>query len=175
MKVSPDGSLIAIAQLVMHDPDLSYPGGLVNTKSELQLLRFDRFSGTVNSNYCYKLDSTDTANFGFYGVEFSPNGKYLYANVFDGSAGQVLQFDIQESISNGPSRKIVGSGMNVALQLGPDGKIYQARANQSTLDVIHFPNEEGVDCQFESSGLSLGSGVCQMGLPNQHARIIYAG
>ena len=167
MKVSPDGSLIAVAQLVMNDPDLSYPGGLVNTKSELQLLRFDRFSGTVNSNYCYKLDSTDTANFGFYGVEFSPDGKYLYANVFDGSAGQVLQFDIQESISNGPSRKIVGSGMNVALQLGPDGKIYQARANQSALDVIHFPNEEGVDCQFESSGLSLGSGVCQMGLPNQ--------
>ena len=45
MKVSPDGSLIAVAQLVMNDPDLSYPGGLVNTKSELQLLRFDRFSG----------------------------------------------------------------------------------------------------------------------------------
>ena len=30
-----------------------------------------------------------------------------------------------------------------------------------------FQMKKGVDCQFESSGLSLGSGVCQMGLPNQ--------
>jgi hypothetical protein len=53
-----------------------------------------------------------------------------------------------------------------ALQLAPDGKIYQAMPNQTYLSVINDPNELGLACNRVRQGLTLDSGgISRYGLP----------
>ena len=162
LKASPQGDYLAAAQLVMQDPVLGWPAGVV-LESELQILGFDNNTGMIVSANCVKLDSSSTGTLGFYGVEFSPSGDYLYANFQPTS--ELYQFDM--NAVNIPASKInIGTGDQGSLQLGPDSKIYQADANGSTIDVINFPEVAGAGCSFVAGGQSIGTGICKTGLPN---------
>ncbi len=112
-----------------------------------------------------------------YGVEFSPNSRYLYLTTEDSSNFKkmnIYQFDLFA----GDSNAIKSSGIKVgyvmnnsaigrgALQVGPDQKIYVARAEKQYLAVINNPNLRGVDCDLDSIGIQLGTNqYCQYGLP----------
>ena len=77
------------------------PAGVV-LESELQILGFDNNTGVIVSANCVKLDSSSTGTLGFYGVEFSPSGDYLYANFQPTS--ELYQFDM--NAVNIPASKI---------------------------------------------------------------------
>jgi len=162
MKSSPNGNYLALGQIVLRNPALPLPGAYV-MESELQLLGFDPGTGALIPTNCFKLDSITAGTFGFYGVEFSSSGDYLYAN--NDPLAELYQFDM--NAANISTSKInIGIGVQGSLQLAPNGKIYQARANNNSIDVINDPNLAGLGCGFVALGQTIGTGVCKTGLPN---------
>lgn len=103
-----------------------------------------------------------------YGLEFSPDSKILYGSKWAGTQ-QVYQWDICNTNTAAvvASALMVGSGGNThgQMQLGPDGKIYVARAGSSFLGVINNPNTLGVGCGYNQNGVSVAPGTSQYGLP----------
>jgi len=104
-----------------------------------------------------------------YGIEFSPNGKYLYVNTWKYNPGQFLwQYDLEagdpEEIIN--SEFEIAIGTEGALQLAPDGRIYIAKAQTHNLSRINQPNEKGENCEFMTNAVFLEDATCMWGLPN---------
>ena len=104
-----------------------------------------------------------------YGVCFSPNNNVLYT-VGDGGTPPMWQYDITSNnlatimASQYTVATLTSSGG--AIQMGPDGKMYVCNYSSSFLDVINNPNVLGVGCNFVANAVSLGSGMCMIGLPN---------
>ncbi|HEY0029386.1 MAG TPA: T9SS type A sorting domain-containing protein [Bacteroidia bacterium] len=93
-----------------------------------------------------------------YGVEFSPNGMFLYISSYNVSC-KLAQFNI--SLSTLPLILASKTPLSVTddlygLQLGPDGKIYVARSyGSSFLGVINSPNIAGSSCNWVENGFNL--------------------
>ncbi len=103
-----------------------------------------------------------------YGLEFSPDSKILYGSKW-ASSNQVFQWDLCQASPAGvvASALMVGSGGNThgQMQLGPNGRIYIARAGSNQLAVINNPNTLGMGCGYNQNGVTLTSGTSQYGLP----------
>jgi hypothetical protein len=158
MKASPDGRKLAL--------------NMAQIYRMTQLFDFDNNNGIISN--AITLDSLN----GFpYGIEFSANSSVLYIGDWSSanSTDYIKQFNL---ISSTPidiinSKLIVGSltvtsdtGNAGSFQLGPDGRIYIAKTNNSNLAIINHPNTVGPSCDFDSIGISLNSGISQLGLPN---------
>lgn len=111
----------------------------------------------------------------FRAFEFSPDGTKLYAtgSINGGIPSQIFQWDL----CAGSNTAIIASQYTIAatfladgLQLAPDGKIYAARDNQTTLGVINNPNTAGAGCNYVNLGQSIAPKVCKSGLPNFMSR-----
>jgi PKD repeat protein len=114
-----------------------------------------------------------------YGLEFSPNSRYLYVSEQDPQASDTMyisQFDLYAGDTNAikNSKVRVGTTTNEAaigrgaLQVAPDQKIYITRAEMPRMAVINNPNLKGVECGFVSDGLiwnSISAHICKYGLP----------
>ncbi|MEL6637326.1 MAG: gliding motility-associated C-terminal domain-containing protein [Bacteroidota bacterium] len=117
-----------------------------------ELFDFDPATGVVSNPI-----SIDTENLA-YGIEFSPDNSKLYINSlsglhqFDLSAGTGTPADI-----NGSKTQIRSGGcLPAGMQLGPDGRIYVSRCN-NTLGVIRRPNRAGTACDYRNSGVQFSS------------------
>ena len=153
LKFSPDGTKLAAA--------------LWRDNNKFEVYDFDRSTGKVSN----------PRGFGpyqeAYGVEFSPDGRYLYGTCNGNSAGaigragasetQLIQIDLKtkktETVGRSSNHKIG------ALQRGPDGRIYVAREDNSFLGVIENPNAAGAACRYVDDGLNLGGRRSKLGLP----------
>lgn len=132
---------------------------------------FDNSTGIADSSTRLDLQGTAWS----YGVEFSPDGNLLYCSTLS-NPQEILQFDL--SLGNDSiiyaNRYVITSGTGLgcssfrygALQLGPDGKIYGVNVCDSSLFVINYPDLPGASCGFVSQAVALGSGTCDLGLPN---------
>jgi WD40 repeat protein len=123
----------------------------VSYQDTAQIFDFDRETGEVSNPI--SLPFYDHV----YGLEFSPDGNLLYVTTnYDSYA--LWQFDL----TSGNADTILASaeaistldGLN-GLQLGPDHKIYAARAWSGYLGVINDPNVAGVNCNFDETGIYL--------------------
>lgn len=145
MKSSPDGSKIAVA---------------IEGIGKYQLFDFNNATGQLSNPVDFP-DIYPSA----YGVEFSPNGRFLYGSERWGN--KIHQFDIQAS--DIPASETVvatlSSNNGGALQLATDGKIYLARNQKDYLGVIHQPNEAALNCQYEDNGAYLEGKKSKEGLP----------
>lgn len=99
-----------------------------------------------------------------YGVEFSPNSRYLYTSSLE-------QFDLkvydEQTIQNSMVKLDTQSIFDYwrAIQLAPNGKIYFCGTNdRSYLGVINEPNKPGIDCDLQHYGVKLHA-KCALGLP----------
>jgi len=158
MKFSVDGKKIAICN---------------NTNpASLDLYDFNKSTGAVSN----RLDLYDVvAADDFYGLEFSPNNRYLYVTNGD----NVSQYDISSGVAATikSSRIVIGTPVSGAiavrqLQLAPDGKIYCAQTKTSTfLGIINNPNVAGSGCNWDAVGFDVdpdGNGFSpRFGLPSQ--------
>ena len=151
MKASPDGTKLSTA--------------LWNSGNLFELFDFDKATGIVSNALTLPFH---TAGSGAYGVEFSPNNRYLYCAWI--TPGDVRQYDVQA----GSPAAIIASevflgttaiAFNGALQLGPDKKIYLAQYGATYLGVINNPDVGGLGCNFVDVGPSI-AGISQLGLPN---------
>ncbi len=151
MKISPDGSRLAIANYV--------------NSGTGELFDFDNSTGIVSNPIL--LPGPWATNFP-YGVEFSPNSQVLYIHTA-GGGGAISQFDITlgSAAAVNASKFVVFQQTGVfgsALQLGPDGKIYSGHFSGNALSVIHDPNTLGAGCNFTFGTVPI-TGTCRLGLP----------
>ncbi len=157
MKASPDGKKLAFAVY-----DL---GG----QHYVQLCDFNPSTGSVSNPIII-----NTAG-NCYGVEFSPNSKYLYYTGCSASASSTINI-YQVDLCAGSNAAITSSssiaggssvGFIRTIQLGPDGKLYFSRFGQNSIGVIDFPNLPAPACGFNVNGVTLSSGaICKAGLAN---------
>lgn len=132
-KFSPDGRLIAMV-----------------SQRSIDILNFDRATGIVTAHSRIEYPPTKQFQWGyFYGVEFSPNGKYLYfTDMFDGNINRhaigksgdlPTPFKATDLLGNWPTggRNNFHTG---ALQLAPNGKIYGTKVTTNELFEIGDPD-----------------------------------
>lgn len=158
MKASPNGKKLAVVNQNTCD----------NIK---EIFDFNDTTGIVSNwiNLKLQIDS-----FGSYGTSFSPDNSKLY--ISDNFYSKIYQYDLlagggqADSIKNS---KITISNLPqftgeipLAIQIGPDKKIYVARADRTFLAVINNPNIQGLGCNFQDNAVSLNNKTCNMGLPN---------
>ncbi len=141
MKASPRGDLIALA---------------LQGDKKYNLLDFNNSTGAVSN----PRSTGPSYNFA-YGVEFSPDGSKLYVT----SAQGLYQYDLSTAATGKPfgDSTFLGVDPTVAIQLGPDGKIY---CNERFhLGAINKPNLAGFNCNYSSQAISLSSRFANSGLP----------
>ena len=125
----------------------------LGTKSQIgsgvriQLVDFNNATGEFSNVRIFGYGSVNGGFVNVYGLEFSPDGRFLYVSDF----GKVVQFDISLSTIT----QIRQSGIQVSppisyfiagsLQLGPDGRIY---GNGRELFAINYPEFSGTACGF---------------------------
>lgn len=142
LKISPNGKWLALA---------------IRYKYMFELFDFNATSGVVSN----PLPITGFSN--TYGVEFSPDNTRLYLTDYGG----VYQYDLTAGSPDAilASKNKVGAVTNAwAVQLALNGKIYVSTFN-STLDVIHNPNNLGAACNYQIAGQDLGGQGATLGLP----------
>ncbi|MEP2236884.1 MAG: T9SS type B sorting domain-containing protein [Maribacter sp.] len=146
IKASPDGTKVAVAHM-----------GLTT-----ELLDFDSATGVL-SNALNLFDLSEAYKL-FYGVEFSPNSRFLY--VANRSEWDLLQYDTAAADIRA-SRVSIDTEDNGghAIQLGIDGKIYIADYLKPTLSVIENPNLQGLACNLNYNAIDLGGRLSVNGLP----------
>jgi len=159
MKISPNSTRIAAA----HGWSVNY----------IELGNFNRLTGEITNTIRLSVSPPGYSGFetGPYGVEFSPDSRFLYVYcAYGGSKSQIYQFDLNNptvaDIMN--SRQLI-TELNYAyagsLQLGPDQKIYVTNSFDSSLSVINQPNNPFPLCDFQFAQHKLNS-KCALGLPN---------
>lgn len=181
MKFSPNGKLLCHY--------LSFSG-------RLQLFDFDNSTGVLSnlrtspaSFLTNFIGSNNAVGNQIYGVEFSPNSRFVYIcnnNSTTGNPVEVWQFPtnapnfwqlgvtVHGVLPPPPQVSVFVVGQHYGMQLGPDGRIYIARAGISSMSVIDKPNLQGAACNFIYGGFNFGTnivglygtlGACQGGTP----------
>jgi gliding motility-associated-like protein len=149
---------------VLEARSISYTQG-----GELYLYDFDNSTGIV-SKPIPLLTKEDGGS--FYGIEFSPNGQYLYAeidyltasqsSIFNFLGGEIAQFDLTTSDIPSSKRTIYQDNFLLfrgAMQLGIDGKIYHSRLGLPALSVLSNPNDREVPVNYVYSEFALATGT----------------
>lgn len=155
LKASPDGNKLVCVN-----------GQGCNNISEL--FDFDNTTGIISN--LVQL-STDSVAVGLLGASFSPDNSKLYISSWINN-DRIYQYDLSSGIPSTivNSKTIIASHAGgpwyQAMQLGPDGKIYVAIRNQTSLGVINNPNLSGASCDFVDLSISLSGKFCSLGLPN---------
>ena len=148
MKSSPDGSQLAVA---------------VKGLDLVELFDFDNATGVFSNPLTFEFAAGALT----YGVEFSPNGSFLYVTC--GSENKVYQFNLQagsdEAIKASKYELAKTNGWAGALQLAKDGKIYVSPYNSKYLDVIENPDAPGTECRYVKEKIDLLGKYCQLGFP----------
>ncbi len=171
LKLSPDGTRMACANM-----DGVFQSGLQD--DVFYLYDFDASTGLVSNQQELFISSPSPSP---YGIEFSPNNRFLYVHSSNNAPAQgnnpqdhqstLTQFDldapdIQASEFTIDQRQLYRG----ALQLGPDGKIYRALSSTYSggipfLGVINNPNEAGAACNYVHQAIDLFPNQSSQGLP----------
>jgi gliding motility-associated-like protein len=160
MKISPDGSKLALAIL---------------GSSIYEIFNFDASTGKVSNAITSPPVFTEP-----WGIEFSPDSRYLYATVTptqpwtpsDTMYSYLYQFDVNQggAIFNNYTTIATDNLGNYfgGIQLGTDGRIYVSRSpnGYSSLGVIQNPKRPGLACNFESNAKDLLGRRSWYGFPN---------
>lgn len=149
LKASPDGRRLAIA----------------HGRLSVQLFDFNTTTGRVSNTVTLK-EECAIGDCRYYGVEFSPNGQYLYVNS-GGNNNGVFQYNVNATDPLSSEIFIANCNLCESMQLGPDNKIYVAKQGSYELDVINTPNNEGIDCGYSVDDLYLAGRHSQGGLPQK--------
>ena len=162
MKISPDGSKLALA---IFGSDI------------IEIFDFNNSTGNITN-----VISSGPVFDEVFGIEFSPDSRYLYATTTSASMpmpvytppSYLYQFDVNrgdEIFSHGFYNTIAidtsGSYFG-GMQLGTDGRIYVSRSpyDSAALSVIVNPKRHGDACNFTANAIDLQGRSCRFGFPN---------
>ena len=164
MKISPDGRKLAMACNGPATVTTLGNGGF-------QLFDFDAATGVISNSLVIN------SQVGAYGVEFSPDGKYLYGGIASSGIfmnAALLQWNICQSSTAAIVASQYSVGFNTAygttsIQRAVDDKLYIAPNNPSNfyaLHVINNPNNAGAAMGLSLNAISTGTKQVTLGLPN---------
>jgi gliding motility-associated-like protein len=156
-----------------------FEGGLDDDDDGIEVCRFNDSDGTIEYLYCFRIrdNSYPGSMLLPFGVEFSPDSRYLYITTqnpdVDGT-GQIYQFDVQniEDSALFVSSKIkIGIGKErEGIQLSSDGRIYvtglTSVGETEYLGVINNPWKNGPGCDYHDSAVYLVPGIATQSLPS---------
>lgn len=146
LKADPQGRKIAMASSV---------------PQAVTILDFDRLTGQLSNPISLPV-------LGPYGVEFSPNSRFLYATSF--LIREIFQFDLGVSSDRiASTRQTIGTtaaGTTGAIQMAPNSRLYVAHFNESHISEIRYPDRAGTACDYRDLSISLGDRTSRYGLPN---------
>jgi len=146
LKADPQGRKIAMASSV---------------PQAVTIFDFDRLTGQLSNSISLPV-------LGPYGVEFSPNSRYLYATSF--LIREIFQFDLGVSSDRiASTRNTIGTtaaGTTGAIQMAPNSRLYVAHFNESHISEIRYPDRAGIACDYRDLSVSLGDRTSRYGLPN---------
>jgi len=155
MKISPDGKLLAVA---------GFDNVASSNTSFIELFKFNATTGLVSGFDGFLVPKVTMAKKA-YGIEFSPNSRYLYAGTRVTTSNNLYRFDtIGNTLSSdwtynfGNNRQIPGS-----FQLAPDGKIYIAVNGLPLLRFIDNPDDP-----FPASNINVGTFTLASGSASTH-------
>ena len=151
IKVSPDGARLVSTRY---------------TSNTWELLDFNNATGVLSGGLSFWLPPYPTTAAILYGIEFSPNSKFVYTGG-PVSNGNIYQYDVSvyNAVNIQSSVKTVGTDAIGGLQLGPDNKIYCALAGGRKLGVINAPDMPGTACNYVAGQIDLKQGTNRFGLP----------
>lgn len=157
MRINPQGNKMAIVYY---------------ERQGIEVLDFDRSTAQLSNPVFYELDEQP------YGLEFSPDGAYLYATQEESFTNNKLyQYDLSYSTPT----QVVDSAYLVTqanrpfnIRLGPDYKIYTTSLNDSFLNVINQPNLKGMACAYQEKAVDLAFGGNFYGLPYMLSSQLFA-
>lgn len=140
-----------------------------STGSFVELFDFDNASGTVTNSRLIDMQETDPV----YGMAFSNGSTKLYLTTLSGTS-KLIQYDLDSIHAPTAAADIEATkfdeysgGANYgSLQLGPDGIIYMAVDNASTIGTIGTPEGDDAGAGFNVSGFDLLTRTSRLGLPN---------
>jgi hypothetical protein len=122
------------------------------------IMDFDRCTGEFsNVDTVFNEASTDPINnplSGCVSLEFSPNGRFVYAsNVINLNQYDLLSANIQDSVAVYTADSNEFYGINL-IQSAPDGKIYGSTFNGGlkAFHVVNYPDSLGESCDFVYGG-----------------------
>ncbi|MBI3501386.1 MAG: gliding motility-associated C-terminal domain-containing protein [Bacteroidetes bacterium] len=150
------GGIIGYTKFNLAGTKIAAGGG-----GSLYLYDFNNATGVISNPQDLALGSSG------YGVEFSPNGNYLYCTNFFNL--KIFQYDLTSgNIPASITQVDVGSFYNKgALQLAPDGKIYAAVSGQAFVGAINSPNSLYPATNYVDNVVPLVAGTLEgIGLPN---------
>lgn len=182
MKFTPDGTKLICA---IAGNQSGFSGGYSGNDGRIEIYDFDNLTGKLSNPQVIDKNNikSGVGNMSaVYGVEVSPNGRFLYISFYipswiagDGNDG-IWQIDLLAGnaaamgascvkVANNFGSPYAGGGM----QLGPDGKIYLARSSISSgaqyLSCISKPNCQGTNCAFINNAIDISPRRSQMGVP----------
>jgi gliding motility-associated-like protein len=148
LHASPDNSKVALASEFLN---------------LVELFEFDNATGRLSNKVTINKQ-------GPYGVEFSPNSRFLYVTAY--GIGKLWQYDLntysQQDV-NESEVLIKDYSLNgehpFGLQLGPDNKLYISK-NWTVLDAILEPDSKGDSCKFTPNYVDLKGRTANLMLTN---------
>jgi gliding motility-associated-like protein len=137
----------------------------------VDLFDYDKKSGQLSNERSF---NGFPFSYGYsYGLEFSPDSNLLYVySAGSSSTGTIDQFNLAAGMST--QTDIINSKITLvtnlpfwpgAMQLAPDNKIYFTQSGGTHLSTIENPDIYGLGCNLSQNSVSLGVGICQLGLP----------
>jgi gliding motility-associated-like protein len=153
-------------------PDKNYIVSSYAAHGQLEISGFNALNGLVE--YFYTILEPNGGINNCYGIEFSPDSKFLYASIGDpDNTYMVYQYDmlaITDSLAFLNSALLVGTGSAFGMQLARDGKIYltddHGVASNYYLSVINCPWIRGVGCSYEEDVINMFPYKIGWTLPN---------
>lgn len=154
LKFSPDGTKLA--------------SGINSLGTEL--FDFDAGTGVVSNGRILREHTDGSGNISYYGVEFSPDSRFVYFSEYDFVKSDIYQFDTSAIDVVSTETKVYDGNDHPstfigALQLALDGKIYFTHFNEAFLGAIQNPNEQGLASNTVFNEVDLNGRVNQYGLP----------
>lgn len=120
---------------------------------------FDNQSGEISNPVQILIDDNENS-----GIEFSPDGNFIYTNTWDGGHSEVLQINANtfNVINVGELNSLASQ-----LQIAPDNKIYIGLNFRKFLSTIENPNLEGLACHLIDTSFSINPYYSKKGLPGK--------
>jgi len=154
-----------------------------NSNPDIEICKFNSSTGEIDCIYVLRnYDDDGCDQFEPWGLEFSPDSKYLYASYLSECSKKnkdqdnpipLFQYDmefIEDSAQFYDSRILIKKeGPGIGLQLARDGKIYCSSDDYGTYEyvsIIHKPWVRGTGCNYEADAIDLQGGMVGSFFPN---------
>lgn len=135
------------------------------TTSSIEFFSFDNATAQMSNPIFMRGFSNGGGDYGLTGVEFSPNGRLVYAVSSGIDSATYYQFNVcdftEQAVINSMipinSAATLRQYNSYDLQLAPDGKIYSINYPLSILSAIPNPDIAGLGCGFTFNGFNTGN------------------